>query len=89
MGLSSDPATKISDLGIWGDGADSVQKLDTLAGRQVSSTPGKRSWRGHDPPLVITCVYVSMHTYMIMYMCVSLHSPGVAFFYVVVDYAFL
>jgi hypothetical protein len=34
------------DLGIfwdfWGDGADSAQKVDTLAGRRVSSTPGKR-----------------------------------------------
>ena len=26
----------------WGDGADSAQKVDTLAGRRVSSTPGKR-----------------------------------------------
>jgi hypothetical protein len=35
-----------SDLGIsgdfWGDGADSAQKVDTLAGQRVSSTPGKR-----------------------------------------------
>jgi hypothetical protein len=43
MGLSADLATKISDLGIsWGEGADSAQKMDTLAGRRVSSTPGKR-----------------------------------------------
>ena len=53
MGLSADSATKNSDLGIlgdfWGDGADSAQKMDTLAGRRVSSSPGKR--RGHDPPL--------------------------------------
>jgi hypothetical protein len=26
----------------WGDGADSAQKVDTLAGRRVSSTQGKR-----------------------------------------------
>ena len=52
MGLSADSATKISDLEIfgdfWGDGADSAQKVDTLAGRRVSSTPGKRlaeAWR--------------------------------------------
>jgi len=47
MGLSADSATKISDLGIfgdfWEDGADSAQKVDTLAGRRVSSTPGKRA----------------------------------------------
>jgi hypothetical protein len=46
MGLSADSATKNSDLGIfgdfWGDGADYAQKVDTLAGRRVSSTPGKR-----------------------------------------------
>jgi hypothetical protein len=59
-GLSADSATKNSDWGIfgdfWGDGADSAQKVDTLAGRRVSSTPGKRlaeARRGHDPPLVI------------------------------------
>jgi hypothetical protein len=44
MGLSADSATKISDLEIfgdfWGDGADSAQKVDTLAGQRVSSTPG-------------------------------------------------
>jgi hypothetical protein len=52
MGLSADSATRDSDLGIfedpWGDGADSTQKVDTLAGRRVSSTPGKRlaeAWR--------------------------------------------
>ena len=33
---------KISDLGISGEiGADSARKVDTLAGRRVSSTPGK------------------------------------------------
>jgi hypothetical protein len=46
MGLSADSATKNSDLDIlgdfWGDGADFAQKVDTLAGRRVSSTPGKR-----------------------------------------------
>jgi hypothetical protein len=46
MGPSADLATKNSDLGIFGDfrgdGADSAQKMDTLAGRRVSSTPGKR-----------------------------------------------
>jgi hypothetical protein len=46
MGLPADSATKNSDLGLfgdfWGDGADSAQKVDTLAGRRVSSTPGKR-----------------------------------------------
>jgi hypothetical protein len=46
MGLSADSATEISDLGnfedFWEDGADSAQKLDTLAGWRVSSTPGKR-----------------------------------------------
>jgi hypothetical protein len=46
MGLSADSATKKSDLVIfgnfWGDWADSAQKVDTLAGRRVSSTPGKR-----------------------------------------------
>ena len=26
----------------WGDGADSFKNMDTLAGRRVSSTPGKR-----------------------------------------------
>ena len=52
MGLSVNSATKNSDLGIsgnfWRDGADSSQKVDTLAGRRVSSTPGKRlaeAWR--------------------------------------------
>ena len=46
MDLSPDLATKNLDLGIfgdfWGDGADSAQKVDTLAGWRVSSTPGKR-----------------------------------------------
>jgi len=46
MGLSADSATGNSGLGIlgvfWRDGADSAQKVDTLAGRRVSSTPGKR-----------------------------------------------
>jgi len=46
MGLSADSATENSDLGISGDfrgdGANSAQKVDTLAGRRVSSTPGKR-----------------------------------------------
>jgi len=46
MGLSADIATKNSDLGIvgdfWGDGANSAQKVNTLAGWRVSSTPGKR-----------------------------------------------
>jgi hypothetical protein len=46
MGLSANLATKNSDLGVfgdfWGDGADSAQRVDTLAGRRVSSTPGKR-----------------------------------------------
>ena len=35
-----------SDVGFlgdfWGDGADSAKKVDTLAGRRVSSTLGKR-----------------------------------------------
>ena len=64
MGLSAVSATDNSDLGIsgdfWGDGVDSAQKLDTLAGRQVSSAPGKRlaeARRGHDPPL-----HIRMHT---------------------------
>ena len=55
MGLSADLATKNSDLGIvgdfWGDGSDSAQKVGTLAGRRVSSTPTSESWRGHEPPL--------------------------------------
>jgi hypothetical protein len=46
MGLSADSATKKSDLGIfggfWGDGDNFVQKVDTLTGQRVSSTPGKR-----------------------------------------------
>ena len=46
MGLSAGPVTKKSGLGIfgdfWGDEADSAQKVDTLAGQRVSSTPGKR-----------------------------------------------
>jgi hypothetical protein len=65
MSLSADSASKNSDMGIvgdfWGDGADSAKKVDTLAGRRVSSTPGKRlaftlgeSRQGHDPPLVMT-----------------------------------
>jgi hypothetical protein len=71
MALSAESATKFSDLGnfgdFWGDGTDSAQKVDTLAGRRVSSTPRKKkarrasasltlgeSWRGHDPPLGMT-----------------------------------
>jgi len=46
IGLSADSATKLSDLGnfgdSWGDGTDSAQKVDNLAGQRVSSTPGKR-----------------------------------------------
>jgi hypothetical protein len=46
MGLSAGSALKGSDLGIfadfWGDMADSARKVDTLAGRRVSSTQGKR-----------------------------------------------
>jgi hypothetical protein len=46
MGLSDESATKNPNVGIFGDlledGADSAQKVDTLAGRWVSSTPGKR-----------------------------------------------
>jgi hypothetical protein len=46
MGLSADLATKSSIWELfgdfWGDGADSAQKVDTLAGRRVSFTPGKR-----------------------------------------------
>jgi len=46
MSLLAESATNISDLGIfgnfWGDGAASAQIVDTLAGRRVSSTPGKR-----------------------------------------------
>jgi hypothetical protein len=62
MGLSAGPVTKKSGLGIfgdfWGDEADSAQKVDTLAGRRVSSTPVRRltlgeSRRSHDPPLVM------------------------------------
>jgi hypothetical protein len=33
----------------WEDGTDAAQKVDTLADRRVSSTPGKR--QSHDPPL--------------------------------------
>ena len=37
MGLSTDSATENLDLGMfgdfWGDGANSAQKVDTLAGR--------------------------------------------------------
>jgi len=46
MDLSADLPTKNLDLrnfgDFWGDGADSAHKMDTLAGRRVSSTPGKR-----------------------------------------------
>jgi len=46
MGLSDESATKNPNVGIFGDlledGADSAQKVDTLAGRWVSSTPGIR-----------------------------------------------
>ena len=46
MGLSADSATKNLDLGnlgdFWRDGAGSAQKVDTLAGRRVPSTLGKR-----------------------------------------------
>jgi hypothetical protein len=68
MGLSADSVTKISDLGFlgdfWGDGADSAQKLDTLAGRQVSSTLGE-SRRGHDPPLNMTQADIRTHTHVL------------------------
>jgi ATP-dependent exoDNAse (exonuclease V) beta subunit len=51
LGLKDKPVSllshKNSDLGIfgdfWGQGANPTQKVDTLAGRRVSSTPGKRS----------------------------------------------
>ena len=68
MGLSADSATGNSGLGIlgvfWRDGADYAQKVDTLAGRRVSSTPGKRlaeAWRAsHSASLgeVMTHPYV-------------------------------
>ena len=50
LGLKDGPVSQFShgklgfgNLGdFWRDGADSSQKVDTLAGRRVSSTPGKR-----------------------------------------------
>ena len=49
MGMSANSATNNSDLGnlgdFWRDGADSSQKMDTLAGRRGSSTPKRGSPR--------------------------------------------
>jgi hypothetical protein len=80
MGLSADSAKKNSDLGIfgdfWGDGADSAQKVDTLAGRRVSSTPGKRlaeAWRAsHSASLgeVMTHPYSCMDMTMLAYIII-------------------